>query len=407
MSLIVQKYGGTSVGDVSKIKNIADKIIKTKAKGNKLVVVVSAMSDTTDVLIKLACEIATNPKEREMDALLSTGEIASAALLAMAINAKGQSAISLNGGQAGILTEDIYNKARIINIEPKRIKKELDLDNIVILAGFQGVNSFNDITTIGRGGSDTSAVAIAAALNADYCEIYTDVDGVYTADPRIVKNAKKLKTVSYAEMLELASLGAGVLHPRAVETAELHKIAIHVRSSFNDNEGTFIKEANEMERQKSVVGVAYDDEIAKVNVFGIIDKPGMAGELFSLIGLAKINIDVIVQSSHKDKNTNDITFTLPKSDLEKAINVIQQMLETKHCHSLEHDLEVGKVSIVGVGMISSPGIAAKMFKALGDNGINIDLISTSEIKISCIIAKKDIEKAVNILHNEFNLGALE
>ncbi|MFH1429333.1 MAG: aspartate kinase [Candidatus Margulisiibacteriota bacterium] len=404
MGIIVQKFGGTSVGDTQKIKNVATRVIAAQKGGNNVVVVVSAMGKTTDDLIRLAKEINSSPTDREMDALLATGEKVSAALLAMAIHAQGVKSVSLTGEQAGVFTEAAHSKAKILDINPERIINELNDDHIVIITGFQGVNENQDITTIGRGGSDTSAVAIAAALKADYCEIFTDVDGVYTADPREVKNARKLDVVSYEEMLELASLGAGVLHPRAVETAQFHNLAIHVRSSFNNNEGTFVKEVQAMERKKAVTGVAHDEDVAKITIFGIPDKPGTAAKLFSKLGEAKINVDMIVQSSHQQKDANDIAFTIPRLDLDKAIAIANSIVKEVGATEVRFAADVAKVSIVGVGMISTPGVAAKMFTSLGEAGINIDMISTSEIKVSCVVAEQDVKKAVQVVHDAFGLG---
>jgi len=404
MPIIVQKYGGTSVGDATKIKNVARRVIETKKAGNDVVVIVSAMGKTTDVLIDLANEINPNPPLREMDAVLATGEKVSAALLAMAISAEGYKSLSLTGGQAGVFTENVHTKAKILDINPARIKLELAKDQIVIVTGFQGVNEFEDITTIGRGGSDTSAVAIAASLKAEACEIYTDVDGVYTSDPRIVQNAKKLAEISYEEMLELASLGAGILHPRSVETAQLHKLTLHVRSSYNNNEGTLVKEANPMERKRAVTGVAHDENVAKVTIFGIPDVPGTAGKLFSSLGKAKINVDVIVQSTHQQQNTNDISFTVPRVELVQAVKITEEVAKEINAAGVQAASNVCKVSIVGVGMISTPGVAATMFEVLGNAGINIELISTSEIKVSCIINENEAKKAVQLVHDTFGLG---
>ncbi|MFA5927680.1 MAG: aspartate kinase [Candidatus Margulisiibacteriota bacterium] len=403
MGLVVQKFGGSSVGDVQKIKNVARRILDEYKKGNSMVVIVSAMGKTTDDLIKLAKEINPNPPAREMDALMATGEKVSAAMMAMAIAAEGIGAVSLTGQQAGVFTETVHNKARILEIDPERIEKELARSRVVIVAGFQGINEYGDITTIGRGGSDTSAVAIAAALKADYCEIFTDVDGVYTADPFEVKGARKLSEISYEEMLELASLGAGVLHPRAVEVAQFHNVVIHVRSSFNNNQGTFVKEANKMERKKAVTGVAHDKDVAKITIYAMPDKPGTAGKLFSKLGEAKINVDVIVQSSHQQQNTNDITFTVPRGDLDQALKITEALSKEVGAGGVNSDAKVSKVSIVGVGMISTPGVAAKMFATLGSAGVNIDLISTSEIKVSCVVAEKDVDKAVQAVHDAFEL----
>ncbi|MDD5456429.1 MAG: aspartate kinase [Candidatus Margulisbacteria bacterium] len=401
-NIIVQKYGGTSVGTTDKIKRVADRIISFKNQGKNMVVIVSAMGDTTDDLIKLAKEITPNPSAREMDALISTGESISAALLAMAIHAKGVDAISLTGRQAGVYTEDAYNKARVLDVKPDRVQQELNSGKIVIVTGFQGVNSLDDITTIGRGGSDTSAVIIAAALKAELCEIYTDVDGVYTTNPNLIKNARKLKTISYDEMLEMASLGAQVLHPRSVEGAKHYKMELHVRSSYNFNEGTIVKEVSPMEIKNPVTGIAYDDNTAKIAIQGLPDKPGVAGGFFTLLADNKVNVDMIIQSNQVDQY-NDIAFTVSKDDFDKTIELTKQYAKKVNASKVIFDNNIAKISIIGVGMISQPGVAARMFSMLGENGINIDLISTSEIKVSCIINKKYTEKAVQVLHDGFQL----
>ena len=406
MGIMVQKYGGTSVQDVNRINKVADRIIATSEQGYEVVAVVSAMGKTTDELVNLAKQINPQPPAREMDALLSTGEKISAALLAMAIEAKGYSSLSLTGGQAGILTEPVYSKAKIQDIDPTRIKKELSSGKIVIITGFQGINEDDDIITIGRGGSDTSAVAIAAALDADFCEIYTDVDGVFVADPRMVKNARKLEEISYEEMLELASLGAGVLHPRAVETAQFNNIVLHVRSSFNDKKGTIVKEGKNMERKKIVTGIAHDKDVAKITVLRVPDIPGSAAEIFSGLGKANVNVDMIIQSSHQEKSTNDITFTVSRQDLQCTLEVTKKIANEIKAGEVIFDDKVGKISIVGVGMISTPGVASKLFTVLGKENINIDLISTSEIKISCVIPESDLLKAANLIHESFDLGAV-
>lgn len=402
MALVVQKYGGTSVGDVNKIHNVAKRIIQTKEKGNKLVVVVSAMGHNTDHLVALAKDISSNPTDREYDALLATGEQVSAALVAMAINSYGHKAISLTGPQAGVLTEDLHIKARILNVDPTRLRSELDEGEIIIVTGFQGANSRGDITTIGRGGSDTSAVVLAAALNADVCEIYTDVDGVFTTDPRMLMEARKLDFISYEEMLEFASLGSGVLHPRAVECAKENNMVIHVRSSFHNGEGTIVKEVSQMERKKEVTGVAYDTNVAKVAVLDVKDQPGMAATLFGALAEAAINVDMIIQSQEENIK-NSITFTVPETDVEKAVTISKKFSDQNNAGQVIYDTKVAKISIVGVGMISTPGVAAKMFKALSDKNINIELISTSEIKVSCVISESAVKDAVEVLHRTFAL----
>ncbi len=402
-NIVVQKYGGTSVGSPEKIMRVADRILATQAQGKKLVVIVSAMGDSTDDLIKLAKAIDPNPQGREYDALISTGEAVSASLMAIAIKAKGNDAISLSGRQAGVYTEDNHLKARILDVKPDRIRKELNLGKVVIVTGFQGVNSFDDVTTIGRGGSDTSAVVIAAALKAERCEIYTDVDGVYTANPNLIKDARKLSVVSYDEMLEMASLGAQVLHPRSVEGAKAYGIELHVKSSYNFNEGTIVKEVSTMEIKNPVTGVAYDENTAKISIQGLPDQPGTAGDLFKRLADSKVNVDMIVQSNQVN-HKNSIAFTVNDDDFSKAIEITESYAKEIKAERVIFDKDIAKVSIIGVGMVSSPGVAADMFSMLGKAGINIDLISTSEIKVSCILAKKDTHKAVKILHDGFELS---
>lgn len=401
MSIIVQKYGGTSVGNIEKIKNVAKKVIAAKKAGIDIVVVVSAMGKTTDELISLMKQISEEIPPREYDALISTGENVSAALLAMAIQEQGEKAISLTGWQAGVLTEDIHMKGKIQNVDAKRIKAELADNKIVVITGFQGVDPNGNVTTIGRGGSDTSAVVIAAALDADTCEIYTDVDGVYTTDPRITPKAKKMETISHEEMLELASLGAGVIHPRAVETAKVNKMSITVRHSHKEGAGTRIKTSGE--KENVVSGVAADDNVAKIGVMHVPDIPGMAAKLFGGLAKESINVDMIVQSIHETKKTNDISFTVSEDDHKKALKLTKEIAQAWKGAEVVGDDNVAKVSIVGIGMISTPGVAAKMFKALGKAKANIQMISTSEIKVSCIIAEKDIKKAVKSIHQEFEL----
>ncbi|NQU17204.1 MAG: aspartate kinase [Candidatus Saganbacteria bacterium] len=401
---IVHKYGGTSVGSVEKIKNVAKKVAAVRAKGNKVVVIVSAMGHTTDELIDLMHQITKEPHPREYDMLVSTGEQVSAALLSLALQEISCPAISLTGGQAGVETEDIYRKGRIKNIKLKRIEQELKEGKVVIVTGFQGIDSKGDIITIGRGGSDTSAVAIAAALKADVCDIYTDVDGVYTTDPRIVTEAKKLKTISYEEMLELASLGAQVLHPRAVECAMVYGIKIHLRSSTKDIEGTYIREGNKMEVKKAVRGVALDKDIAKIGILKVPDKPGSAAKLFKALADAKINVDMIIQSVHSAGSQADMAFTVGKGDAIRALEITKNIAKAQKAEGAVCDTEVEKVSIVGTGMISQPGVAAKMFEALSSKKINIEMISTSEIKISCVVTAGQGKKAVAVLHKKFDLG---
>ncbi len=397
----VYKFGGTSVGSVEKIQAIADRILNEPE--NRHVIVVSAMGHTTDQLVKLTSEIATTPEPREYDALISTGENVSAALLSMSIIAKGGKAISLNGAQAGIYTSNGHKRAKIIDVKPERIQAELDDNKVVVVTGFQGVSEYNDVTTIGRGGSDTSAVVLAAALGASECDIYTDVDGVYTTDPRQVKHAQKLNIVSYDEMLELASMGAQVLHPRAVECAKENNIILHVRSSFSAEDGTRIKELSPMELNRAVTGIALKRDEAKISVVGIPDQPGIAGQLFNQLAQHNVNIDMIIQSNEQENETNSITFTVSEDDFSEAKSITEAIATSLGAGEVVGDTNIAKVSIVGVGMISKPGVAAKMFKTLGDHGVNIQLITTSEIKVSCAIESNQADAAVQALHHAFNL----
>ena len=402
LSLIVQKFGGTSVANAERIFNVANRIINTYNQGNSVVVVVSAQGDTTDELIAKAKEINDNSSKREMDVLLSAGEQISMSLLAMAIEKLGYPVISLTGYQAGISTDSNYCAARIKNIDTERLFRELDRKNIVIVAGFQGINKFEDITTLGRGGSDTSAVALAASLRADLCEIYTDVDGVYTADPRIVENASKLNDISYDEMLELASLGANVLHNRSVEVAKKYNVNLVVRSSLSNDPGTIVKEVCSVEKI-AVRGVARDNNIARIAVIGVEDKPGIAFKLFSMLAKENINVDLILQSIGRN-NTKDISFTISKDNLDKCVSIIKKNLAMFAAEDVQFSDKYSKVSIVGAGMVNSPGIAAKMFEALYDADINIHMITTSEIKISVLVDMGEGERAVNAIHNKFKLN---
>ena len=399
--IIVLKFGGTSLGNEDRIKSVADRIIKTKLEGKSVVVAVSAMGDTTDRLIELAGKIASNPSEREMDMLLSTGEQVSSALLAMAVSEKGYRCISLTGEQAGILTDDVYSNAKILSIRADRILKELKHDRIVIVAGFRGVNVRGDITTLGRGGSDTTAVALASALKANYCEICTDVDGVYSADPNMVDRAAKLKSLSYDEMVELASSGAKVIHLRAVEFAKRHNVVIHIRSSFNDIEGTWVmddfKKDDRMERPL-VTGVTYDVGEVKISIFGLEDKPGVAADLFGKLADGNINVDLIVQNV-SEKNLAAISFTVKEGDLNAAKKVLSRLKNIR----VSIDTDIAKVSIIGAGMQSHPGVAARMFRVLAGKNINIEMISTSPIRISCVVKKSRIKEAVRALHSGFEL----
>ena len=407
--IIVQKFGGTSVADTDKIKNVADVVIREKENGNDVVVVVSAMGHTTDHLVKMAKDLSPNPSGREMDMLLSTGEGISIALLAMAIQAKGYDAVSFNAMQVGILTENIHTKARIVNIKTDKLRRNLDEGKIIVVAGFQGVTEDGEITTLGRGGSDTSAVALAAALNAERCDIYTDVEGVYTTDPRVVPTASRLDTVLYDEMLELAHAGANVLHPRSVETAKQFSVPMRVRSSFKlDNLGTLIIGANEMELYRPVTGVAADLTQARIVVCDVPDKPGYAANLFTRLANENISVDMIIQSyARKVSNTNDIAFTVDSNDLAKTLAILGDLKNIIEATDVKVDDNIAKVSIVGAGMIDRPGIASTMFRTLADLGINIRMISTSEIKISCLVDKADAQKAVQGLHDVFELGCDE
>ena len=399
MALIVQKFGGTSVANTERIFNVADIVTKTAAAGNQVVVVVSAQGDTTDDFIEKAGEITSNPPAREMDVLLSAGEQISMALLAMAINKLGYHATSLTGWQAGIETDLSYGSARIRKVEPRRIRSLLDKNRIVIVAGFQGINSHDSITTLGRGGSDTTAVAIAAALGADLCQIYTDVDGVYTADPRIVPGAKKLDEITYDEMLELATLGAQVLHNRSVEMAKKYNIDLEVVSSLTRNPGTKVKEVTSVEKM-IISGVACDKDTARVSVMGIPDEPGKAFRLFSLLSKNNINIDIIIQSIGRE-NTKDISFTVTRGQLSETMKLLEENKERLHYTGVSCQEGIAKLSIVGAGMTSTPGVAAKMFEALSDAQVNIRMISTSEIKISVLINEEEAQRAMRAVHDKF------
>ncbi|MGD0352853.1 MAG: aspartate kinase [Dehalococcoidia bacterium] len=402
MALVVQKYGGSSVADADKLNNVARRIAETKKKGNEVVVVVSAMGKTTDELIQLARKINPKPQERELDVLLSTGEIVSSTLMAMALHNMGYKAVSLSGPQAGIETDAVYSKARITHIEPKRIVKELEKGNIVIVAGFQGITKDKDITTLGRGGSDTTAVALAAALKAQICEIYTDVEGVFTADPHIVPEAHKLKEIGYEEMLELATLGAKVMHSRAVELGQVYNMPILVASSFNDKPGTIIHGGIPMEVRNKVRGIAHDLNVAKVTIVGVPDRPGIASAVFELLAKANISVDTIVQNASINKIT-DLTFTVARGDLDKAMSLIKPIAKSIGAKDCVSDSTLAKISIVGTGMQNTPGYASGMFRALSEQSINIQLITTSEIKITCIIAEDRAKDAIKALHKAFAL----
>lgn len=407
--VIVQKFGGTSVADTDKIKNVAKTVIKEKNNGNDVVVVVSAMGHTTDYLVKMAKDLSPNPSGREMDMLLSTGEGVSIALLAMAIQSQGYDAVSFNAMQIGIMTENVHSKARIVDIKTDKLKQNLKEGKIIVVAGFQGVTEDGEITTLGRGGSDTSAVALAAALNAERCDIYTDVEGVYTTDPRIVPKATRLDEISYEEMLELAHAGANVLHPRSVETAKQFSVPLRVRSSFKtDNLGTLILGVDKMEIYKPVTGVAADLSQARIVVCDVPDVPGQAAKLFGKLAKEHISVDMIIQSyARKVSNTNDIAFTIDSADLEKTIKTLEEMKKELNCGDIQINDNIAKVSIVGAGMIDRPGIASTMFETLAKLGVNIKMISTSEIKISCLVSKEDAHRALQALHEEFELESSE
>ncbi|TAK63048.1 MAG: aspartate kinase [Dehalococcoidia bacterium] len=403
--LVVQKYGGTSVGSAERIKNVAARIKRRAEAGDHVVAVVSAMGDTTDELIELAHQVTDHPAAREMDVLLSTGETQSSALMVMALQAIGVDAISLSGAQAGMRTDSVHRNARILAIEPHRVKEEVDRGRVVIVAGFQGLTAEMDVATIGRGGSDTTAVAFAAALQAR-CEIFTDVDGVYTADPRIVPQARKLKDISYEEMLELASKGAKVMAPRAVELGSVYNIPILVASSFRDEPGTLIHGGVDMEGFNRVRGIAHDLDVAKITVRHVPDRPGIAAEIFEPLAQAHLSVDTIVQNASEEQMT-DITFTLAKNDLARALPAVKSVAAAVGARDVVADERMGKVSIVGTGIQSAPGYAARMFRTLSEAGINIEIISTSEIRITCIIPENRVADAVRALHAAFELEKAE
>ena len=401
MALIVQKFGGSSVADAAKVNNVAGRVVETAKAGNQVVVVVSAQGDTTDDLIEKANEINPNASKREMDMLLSSGEQISIALLAMAIESLNHPVVSLTGWQAGFKTNSNASNARIERINSERIRSELDKHHIVIVAGFQGIDKYDNITTLGRGGSDTSAVALAAALHADKCEIYTDVDGVYTADPRIIPDAVKLEEITYDEMLELASLGANVLHNRSVEMAKKYNVKLEVKSSFEKVPGTMVKEVTNMEKML-IRGVARDNDVARIAIIGVEDTPGIAFKVFSELAKKKINVDMILQSIGRE-NKKDIVFTVAKSNLDATLAAIEGLRERINFDDVSHRDDLSKVSIVGAGMVNNPGVAADMFEALFDAGINIHMISTSEIKVSVLININNADRAVQVVHDKFNV----
>ena len=410
MATIVQKYGGTSLGDADRIKRVARRVVECAAAGNRVCVVVSAMGHETDELLGLAAEISAVPPPRELDMLLTAGERKSMALLSMAIHECGGEAISFTGSQAGIVTDTTHGKARILEVKAQRVRETLEADRIAIVAGFQGVSTAFDVTTLGRGGSDTTAVALAAALEADYCEIYTDVDGVFTADPRLVPSARKLHAVSYEEMLELSASGAKVLMLRSVEYARNYRVLLHVRSSFTEEEGTWVREEDERMERAIISGIAHDTSEAKVTILGVPDRPGVAARVFRPLADGGVNVDMIVQnasarSEGSTQSRTDIFFTLPKEDLVKAKPILDAVCAEVGAQGVTTDPEIAKVSLVGAGMKTHPGVAADMFDALADAGINIEIISTSSIRVSCVIRASEVERAVKVVHDRFDLSA--
>jgi len=407
MSIVVQKFGGTSVGSVERIQHVAKRIQQEVSRGTKLVVVVSAMGKSTDVLVDMAKQISPYPEPREMDMLLTTGEQVTISLLAMALHELGLKAVSKTGWQAGIITENVHSKARILDIKQDSIHELLNQGNVVIVAGFQGVTVDGEITTLGRGGSDTTAVALAAALEAERCDIFTDVTGVYTADPRVVPLAQQLKEISYDEMLELANLGAGVLHPRAVEYAKNYQIPLTVRSSFEEVEGTWVKEEGLMEAGLAVRGVAQEKDVTKVTVVGMKNEIGTLARLFKTLSEYHINVDIIINQSIQGQVKTNISFSLHTEDIERALEILNQNKEKLQFEELLYENGCSKVSIVGAGMISNPGVAAEMFSSLSEAGIEIKMVSTSEIKVSCVVPQKDMLKAVQTLHTVFGLDKVK
>jgi aspartate kinase len=400
--VIVQKYGGTSVGTAARIRRVSRRIADTVRRGEQVVVVVSAMGHTTDRMIALAQSVNPEPPARELDMLVANGETITAPLVAMCLQGMGVAAISLTGLQAGVRTSAQHSRARIQDINPGRILESLREGKVPVVAGFQGVTESLEITTLGRGGSDTTAVALAAALKADSCEIYTDVDGIFTADPRVVRNARKLSFIRYDEMLELAAVGARVMHPRAVEIGELYGVSIHVRSSFNDSVGTMIVAQVPMEERQRVRGIAQETNVAKITVLGVADRPGVAAAIFEPLGKAGISVDVIVQNIGRSGHT-DLTFSVAESDLKAAVKLVRSALKKIGARSIASAGGIAKLSIVGTGMLGTPGIAGRMFRALADAGINIEMISTSEIRITCLVARDQVEKGVRVLHKAFEL----
>lgn len=403
--LVVKKFGGTSVADTERIFNVARRCIEDYKAGHDVVVVLSAMGKQTDILIDMAKEINPKAPKREMDMLLTTGEQTSVALMSMAMNSLGVPAVSLNAFQVQMKTTHVYSNSKLKKIDTDRIQSELENRKIVIVTGFQGVNAYGDYTTLGRGGSDTTAVALAAALHADKCEIYTDVDGVYTADPRLVPNARKIDEITYEEMLDLATLGAGVLHNRSVELAKKYCVPLVVRSSLNNSEGTVIKEETKAMEKLMVSGVAVDRQVARIAVIGLKDEPGVAFKLFNHLAKYDINVDVILQSVGRD-GTKDISFTVALDDVDEAVDIVERHREgSLRCDKVDVEKSIAKLSIVGAGMMTHPGVAAKMFEALYDDQINIKMIATSEIRVTVIINDKDVERAINAVHDKFALGS--
>jgi len=402
MALIIQKYGGTSVADAERVKEVAKRVLRYKEEGHDVIVVVSAPAGTTDSLIRRAYELSESPNKRELDMLLTSGEQISIASLAIAIENLGKKAVSLNAFQVDFKTTDEHTKATILGINTDIIKEKLSEGNVVVFAGFQGITENNEITTLGRGGSDTTAVALGAALKADEVEIYTDVDGVYTADPRVVKNPKKLNTISYQEMLEMAASGAKVLHPRAVEIAARYGIKIHLRSSFDDSTGTIVKEkGDESMEQVKIIGITSTKNEGKITLSGVPDKPGIAAKVFSKLAKAKINTDIILQSSSVTKEFNNISYTVSIDDLKEAVDISQELKEELGAEGVSYDANIAKISAIGIGLKTHYETTAEIFDTLAENGINIDMISCSEINVSCIIKEEDVNKAVRALHEKF------
>ena len=401
MGLLVQKYGGTSVGTPERIQRVAERIVRTRRSGTDLVVVVSAMGDTTDELVELAHQVSAEEHPREMDMLLTSGERISMALVSMAVNDRGQEAVSFTGSQSGIVTDTSHTRAKIVEIKGDRIREELAKGRVVIVAGFQGVSKDREVTTLGRGGSDTTAVALAAALGAEECEIYTDVDGVYTADPRVVPDARKIPALSYDEMLELASLGAKVLHNRSVEIARRFGVPVHVRSSFNGNEGTRIRKGGAME-QVVIRGIAHDADIAKIALLGVPDRPGVAAEIFRGVGGHGVNVRMIVQASGEG-GKNDVTFAVGSHDVKTVLPIVEEMRKHLNARAFVYDPDVAILSVVGEGLATSPGTAGAVFDALAKADVNIELISTSSITITCMMRQQDVERAVRSLHQALQL----